>query len=80
MSNSGPAPFAKRNSGFGWKMSGPGYCITVCADSGWPMSPRAMARRAVWTPWPSTVSGATPTETSGLWQTPGGRDRSPGRH
>ena len=61
MSNSGPAPLANRNSGFGWKMSGPAYCITVCADSGTPMSPFAIARRAVWTPGPSTVSGATPT-------------------
>ena len=61
MSNSGPAPLANRNSGLGWKMSGPTYCMIVCADNGSPMSPRAMARRAVCTPGPSTVSGATPT-------------------
>ena len=61
MSNSGPAPLVNRNSGLGWKMSGPMYCITVWADNGSPMSPRAIARRAVCTPGPSTVSGATPT-------------------
>src|SRR5687768_5547984 len=61
MSNSGPPPLANRNSGFGWKMSGPMYCMTVCPDSGSPMSPRAIALRAVCTPGPSTVSGATPT-------------------
>ena len=33
----------------------------VCANSGRPMSPRAIARFAVWMPGPSTVSGATPT-------------------
>ena len=34
MSNNGPAPRENKNSGFGWKMSGPMYWITVCADSG----------------------------------------------
>ena len=61
MSNSGPAPLAKKNSGLGWNRSGPAYCITVWADSGTPMSPWAIARRADWTPGPRTVSGATPT-------------------
>ena len=42
-------------------MSGPAYCITVWAESGTPMSPWAIARRADWMPGPSTVSGATPT-------------------
>ena len=59
------APGEKRNSGLGWEVSGPTYCMTVCADSGSPMSPRAMARRAVCIPWPSTVSGATPTSRPG---------------
>ena len=32
MSNSRPA--RKEELGLGWKMSGPGYCMTVCADMG----------------------------------------------
>ena len=61
MSSNGPAPRENRNSGLGWKMSGPIYCMTVCADNGSPMSPRAMARRAVCIPGPRTESGATPS-------------------
>jgi hypothetical protein len=37
MSKNGPTPLAKRNSGLGWKMSGPGYCMTAWADRGSPM-------------------------------------------
>ncbi len=58
MSNSGPAPCAYRNSGSGCHWSGPGTWNIVVAVSGVPMSPRAMARIAVWMPAPSTVSGA----------------------
>ena len=80
MSNSGPAPGQNRNSGLGWKVSGPMYCMTVCADSGSPMSPRAMARRAVCTPGPRTVSGATPTSRpAALGLRRADRGRSPGR-
>ena len=61
MSNSGPAPVANRKSGFGCHASGPGTWNIVVAVSGSPMSPRAMARSAVWMPAPSTVSGAVAT-------------------
>ena len=40
-------PFGEQEFRLGWKMSGPGYCMTVCADMGTPMSPWAIARRAV---------------------------------
>ena len=61
MSKSGPAPVAYKKSGFGCHASGPGTWNEVNAVSGSPMSPRAMARSAVWMPGPSTVSGAHAT-------------------
>ena len=60
MSNSGPAPYWKRNAGFGCQDSGPGVWNVVMAVSGVPMSPRSMSRRAVCSPAPRNVSGAVP--------------------
>ena len=52
----------QRTPGSGGDISGPGDWITVCADSGVPMSPRAIARRAVCRPGPRTLyRGLPPT-------------------
>ena len=63
MSSSGPAPWAKRKPGFGCHRSGPWVWNAVCANIGSPMTPAAMARRALWKPGPSSVSGAAPIRT-----------------
>ena len=60
MSNRGPAPYWKRNAGFGCQDSGPGVWNVVMAVSGVPMSPRSISRRAVCSPAPRNVSGAVP--------------------
>ena len=76
MSSSGPAPCANRNPGFGCHRSGPWVWNAVCANSGSPMTPAAMARFAVWKPGPSRVSGAEPMRTPaarGLLEQDGGR-------
>ena len=60
MSNSGPAPRWNRKAGSGCHRSGPGFCISVRAVCGTPIAPPAISRLAVWSPAPSTVSGAQP--------------------
>ena len=63
MSNSGPPPTWNRNCGAGCQRSGPGTWNRASAVCGAPMLPASMIRREVWSPAPSSVSGAQPTRT-----------------
>ena len=61
MSNIGPPPGLKKNSGFGCQVSTPRPSMKAVAAMGWPMAPSSISLRQVWRAAPRNVSGAPPT-------------------